>query len=55
MGISRQGVRDAIKNGEKQLIDYESKLNLTERFKDIKDRIDEIVCEIADFAPVLFM
>ena len=24
LGISRQGARDAIKNGEKQLIDYET-------------------------------
>lgn len=40
--ISRQGVRDFIKRGEKQLSDLEEKLGLAERFADIKDKINEI-------------
>ncbi len=41
--ISRQGVRDAIKRGEKQLIQLEEKLGL----KRIQDGLDKI-CEAAD-------
>ncbi len=41
-GITRQGVRDAIKRAEKQLFDIESKLKLVERFGRIKDITDEI-------------
>lgn len=41
-GISRQGVRDAIKRAEKQLLDYELKLGLYERFHNIKDKIAAI-------------
>lgn len=41
-GITRQGVRDAIKRAEKQLFDIESKLKLVERFGKIRDITDEI-------------
>lgn len=40
--ISRQGVRDSVKHGEKQLMDYEEKLNLAERFMKIRDKISRI-------------
>lgn len=36
LGISRQGVRDSIKRGEKQLRDLENTLGLARRFKDLK-------------------
>jgi len=32
MSISRQGVHDALKNAEKALFDYESKLNLVKNY-----------------------
>lgn len=41
-GISRQGVRDSIKRGERLLNDYESKLGLAQRFLEIKSRISEM-------------
>ncbi len=51
-GISRQGVHDALKNGQRALEEYEDKLGLLEKFKktsdaikEISDRIDEIVEE----------
>lgn len=40
--ISRQGVRDFIKRGEKQLTEFEEKLGLAKRFEDIKENINEI-------------
>ncbi len=42
LGISRQGVRDAIKRGEKQLLAYEETLGLARRFKDVKGDVVEI-------------
>lgn len=39
LGISRQGVRDSIKRGEKQLHDFEDSLGLAKRFKDVKGDI----------------
>ena len=41
-GITRQGVRDAIKRAEAQLIDFEKHLGLMERFKNINSGLDEI-------------
>ena len=35
MQISRQGARDLIKRGEKQLLDFENSLGLVERFSNI--------------------
>lgn len=40
--ISRQGARDFIKRGEKQLNDYEEKLGLVKRFNDITAQIAEM-------------
>lgn len=45
-GISRQGVHDALKNGEKTLNEYEEKLGLVEKFQRSSDavkRIDTII------------
>lgn len=42
-GITRQGVRDSIKRAEVQLVDYESRLGLAERFRGIKESLEEIV------------
>ncbi len=40
--ISRQGVRDAIKHGERQLNELEEKLGLAKHFLDIKEKLDRI-------------
>ena len=40
--ISRQGVRDSIKRGEKQLLEYEAALGLVKRFRDVKTEISDI-------------
>ena len=42
LSISRQGVRDHIKRGEKQLLDFEEKLGLYERFQEIRLEIEKI-------------
>ena len=42
LGITRQGVRDSIKRGEKQLYDLEDALGLAQRFKDLKSEISSI-------------
>ncbi len=42
MGISRQGVRDFIKRGEAQLIEYEEKLGLSKRFEGISKAASEL-------------
>ena len=42
MDISRQGVRDFIKRGEKQLYDFEEALGLTERFGCIMKEVENI-------------
>jgi len=50
MSISRQGVRDFIKRGEKQLEEFEEKLGLAQRFEDIKrnaERINTLVDELS--------
>ena len=41
-GISRQGARDAIKRGEKQLLEFEEKLGLAGRFLDVSKSVDEM-------------
>ncbi len=42
MDISRQGVRDFIKRGEKQLFEFESALNLVARFDNIQKEVAKI-------------
>jgi predicted DNA-binding protein YlxM (UPF0122 family) len=41
-GITRQGVREAIKRAENQLLDCEEKLGLYRRFHDIAEGLEEI-------------
>ena len=41
-GITRQGVRDAIKRAEAQLFDFEEHLGLKRRFDDMKNGLDGI-------------
>lgn len=40
--ISRQGVRDLVKRGERQLVEFEEKLGLVDRFSDITANIEEM-------------
>ena len=51
-GITRQGVRDAIKRAEAQLFDMESQLKLASKFDEIRSGLTEIIdCagEIGDY------
>lgn len=41
-GITRQGVRDSIKRCEQQLFDFEKKLGLFKRFRELEGGLDEI-------------
>lgn len=42
-GITRQGVRDAVKRAETQLFDMEKKLGFAERSRKITEALDEII------------
>ena len=42
-GITRQGVRDAIKRAENQLFDMENRLGLAKRFNMMRRGLDEII------------
>lgn len=44
--ISRQGVHDTIKRCTKQLIEYENKLRLVEKFENAKNKVNEIKVNI---------
>ena len=46
MDISRQGVRDFIKRGEKQLEEFEEALGLLARFSKISDELAALSAEI---------
>lgn len=41
-GITRQGVRDAIKRAEAQLYSFEEKLGLKKRFEELRSGLEEI-------------
>lgn len=43
VGITRQGVRDAIKRAECQLIEMEARLKLVDRFKEVQKGLEEIM------------
>ena len=43
VGITRQGVRDAIKRAECQLIEMEERLKLVQRFKEVQKGLEEIM------------
>lgn len=40
--ISRQGVRESIKQGEKHLMNYEEKLGIVERFRSISSKLNSM-------------
>ena len=42
MDISRQGVRDFIKRGEKQLYEFEEKLEMVKKYNSIKKRLSNL-------------
>lgn len=42
MDISRQGVRDFVKRGEKQLEEFENELGLLKRFEEISAELEKI-------------
>ena len=48
IGITRQGVRDAIKKSEHILTDTEEKLGLASRFNEIADTVNEIKSKLAE-------
>ena len=41
-GISRQGVRDAVKKSEAELLDLEEKLGLAGRYEELRDQLAKI-------------
>lgn len=45
--ISRQGVRDAIKRGEKLLLSMEERLGLVNRFMDLEEKMQDIIQDVA--------
>ena len=45
-GITRQGVRDAIKRSEQQLVEMEERLGLARRFRTIQESLTTI-CDLA--------
>ncbi|MCD8181652.1 MAG: DNA-binding protein [Firmicutes bacterium] len=49
--ISRQGVRDSIKQGEKHLLEYEEKLGTVRRFQRVSAQLDRLdaLLDILDF------
>ena len=44
--ITRQGVRDAIKRAEQQLMEMEDRLGLAKRFKEVQDALT-VICDCA--------
>ena len=42
-GITRQGVRDAIKRAETQLQDMENRLGMAKRFEEMREGLNEII------------
>ena len=46
VGITRQGVRDAIKRSEQQLVEMEERLGLAKRFRTIQETLAQI-CDLA--------
>ncbi|MDR2655561.1 MAG: YlxM family DNA-binding protein [Oscillospiraceae bacterium] len=54
MGITRQAVRDGIKNGENRLLNLEEKLGFAGRFQNINNTLDKIIelsAKIGEYDP----
>ncbi len=49
-GISRQGVRDAVKKSEAELLDLEKKLGLAGRYANLRTQIAEISAELNELS-----
>lgn len=47
INISRQGVRDSIKQGEKHLCEYEEQLGVVKRFRNISAQLEQIKAILA--------
>lgn len=49
--ISRQGIRDSIKQGEKHLAEYERQLGVVKRFRNISSYLEELnsLIDMAEF------
>ncbi len=45
-GITRQGVRDAVKRAEQQLLEMEGRLGLARRFQDMREALT-VICDCA--------
>ncbi len=41
-GITRQGVRDAIKHGESSLLELEEKVGFAARYRQVQDKLDQM-------------
>lgn len=48
MDISRQGVRDFIKRGEKQLYEFEEKLEMVKKYNNISTKLSKLEKEIKE-------
>lgn len=46
LGISRQGVRDTIKRGEKLLFSMEERLGLVNRFMNQEEKLQEVIKDV---------
>ena len=46
--ITRQGVRDCIKRAEYQLLEFENKLGLAARFREIRDSLEVIILKCGE-------
>lgn len=53
LGISRQGVRDAIKHAEAQLQDLDDKLNLVSEYKRLRTGLKEMYREAKDILDMI--
>lgn len=48
LGISRQGVRDTIKRGEKLLVSMEERLGLVSRFMNQEEKLRELMDDVSN-------
>ena len=46
VGITRQGVRDTVKKTGEQLADFEKKLGLAEKFREISETSEKIIAKL---------
>jgi hypothetical protein len=51
-GITRQGVRDSIKRGECQLLEFERQLGLAGRFSKIEEKLEEICRSVSEIEQI---